>query len=87
MDDTHGPAVMGTRLYCDDVIKLLVEKGYPVESCCESCHQDSEEGYGPMIELYSDWDGASGEICCAVSRSLEDHKEVILGQPTNDTRL
>jgi uncharacterized protein CbrC (UPF0167 family) len=43
--------------YCDD---------FPVE-CCDSCHQDEEEGYDSIYQ--EDWLHA----CCAVTVFLADH--------------
>lgn len=41
--------------------------------CCDSCHEDEAMGY-EMVELYEDWDGVRANICCAVSRHIEESK-------------
>jgi len=45
-----------------------------IESCCESCHEDEDLGYGEDL-----WFNLNGEydkeynVCCAVANSFKKH--------------
>ena len=45
-------------------------------SCCDSCHEDEERGYG-MCELRrDDGDGLDAYVCCAVLRHIDSDQGV-----------
>lgn len=56
-------AVVGAEL------GLEVMPGYLPRECCDSCHDDDDEGYEGLIWLDDDT-----QVCCAIAR-LVDQKE------------
>lgn len=40
----------------------------PTGVCCDSCHDDYDQGYG-MMEL--EWNGETYECCCGVYRAAK----------------
>lgn len=45
---------------------------FPHVTCCDSCHEDCDAGYGELMEL--EFAGGKGLVCCAIIRYL-DKKE------------
>ena len=43
---------------------------YSYESCCLSCHEDDELGYGDDL-WFEDPNGEDRHVCCAIYRSWE----------------
>ena len=54
-------------IYCQEAIKL---HNLSNTSCCDSCHDEWDEGYGDPIELYIG--DKTYYVCCGVMRALED---------------
>ncbi len=52
-------------LYCSSFEKL---DGFP--GCCNSCHEDYNEGYADLLDL--DVDGVPIYVCCTVSTWLDE---------------
>lgn len=54
---------------CSDFAELVGwEKptpGYLPKQCCDSCHDDRQDGY----EMLEPPDGSPGEVCCAVAKA------------------
>jgi hypothetical protein len=44
-------------------------KDIEFESCCESCHEDSNTGYGE--DLWFEINGKDRNVCCAIIISIE----------------
>jgi hypothetical protein len=54
---------------CEEVKKEHPEINF--YSCCESCHEDDDMGFGE--DLWFEIDGTDRHVCCAVNRSI-NHK-------------
>ena len=50
------------------------------KNCCNSCHEDVENGYGPMIELYDEKGIYCGEVCCTVAGDFQNEINELLGR-------
>jgi len=55
----------GRTLTCKDFDTV-----YSSQFCCESCHEDAEEGYFDLME--TEVMGVSARLCCALYRNLAD---------------
>lgn len=58
--------------YCDDLADVLgIEhrEGYLPSICCDSCHDDWNEGYDAPSEV--EHEGRTYRVCCALSRALD----------------
>ena len=53
--------------YCSDVKDAVDDEVW--EGCCNSCHEDEDEGYDTMMDM--EHGGHEYHICCGASRSLE----------------
>jgi hypothetical protein len=53
--------------YCNQAAKILGEQNV---SCCTSCHDDDDSGYGSMCLLKLD-NNTYVEVCCAKANALE----------------
>ena len=53
---------------CDDVKNEF--PAFQFEPCCQSCHEDSEEGFGEDL-YFLDPNGNMRHVCCAIGRGLE----------------
>lgn len=61
-------------LFCGEVMERLDssysnDNEYMPPGCCDSCHDDAEEGY-PLCE--TEFDGEEAYVCCATLRAIED---------------
>jgi len=54
---------------CDKVRKLFLEIEF--ESCCLSCHEDADIGFGDDLWFLAP-DGNTYFVCCSIGRGLED---------------
>lgn len=44
---------------------------YKYKSCCESCHEDDEMGYGEDL-WFDDPNGKDRNVCCAIHRAWKE---------------
>jgi hypothetical protein len=56
---------------CDRVKKQFSKINF--EPCCESCHEDSDMGYGEDL-WFLDINGNMRHVCCSIGRELEGYK-------------
>jgi hypothetical protein len=50
--------------------------------CCGSCHDDLDEGYGPMSHIY--WpDDTETEVCCAVKIEYDEKNNTEMSNEAN----
>jgi len=71
---------MVKNIYCSDIEERMDCEG----QCCVSCHEDSNEGYFPLIEIERDednhwnvpWrdDEKTAFLCCSIVNDLEYRK-------------
>ena len=54
---------------CEKVKQLFPEINFG--NCCESCHEDVEEGWGEDLFFLAP-DGNLYFVCCNIGRKLED---------------
>jgi len=64
---------------CNKVKEQFKEVTY--ESCCESCHDDDDNGYGD--DLWFEINGEDRNVCCAIGRSFTEWKN--RGEQLNET--
>lgn len=49
--------------------RKLIDAGF-AKSCCSSCHDDSDEGYSELCELYDPSGKLIGWVCCSVASAI-----------------
>jgi hypothetical protein len=65
---------------------MLSCKDFPVDTCCNSCHDEWEDGYGDPLEGTLP-DGREYMVCCAVNRWIETHPEFVPAMSEPDEHL
>lgn len=57
---------------------VSVGKTFPksVAGCCNSCHNDEDDGFPSLSEFDEKWDGFDGAFCCKFRLFLEQSWDV-----------